>query len=177
MGVARLSVILLCCLSMACSPIGSPNNGQLDQGSLGLGCNSATRNKLSQASKTPPPIKKWNFENSGDGLGVASKSGSGVIPMGQKVVMVLDNQCIQDEGMSEGLKQLMSDSELEKSSSNETERSYVSFHLDQSWRVGDLKSLVESSDCILTFEEGYFWYAKIALFYAKKKTRKRAKRI
>ena len=154
MGVARLSVILLCCLSMACSPIGSPKNSQLDQGSLGLGCDSATMNKVSRKTQTPPPIQKWNFNNSGDGFGVASKAESPIVPMGQKVVMVLDNQCIESQGMSERLKQLMRDSELTTSWKGETDRSYLSFHLDQSWKAADLREVIESSDCIVTFEEG-----------------------
>lgn len=155
MGVRSLVVIVLGCFSgLACSPMGSTGGSQAGLGSrLSEGCDSPAMSKASSASKNSATVKKWNYHQAEEGLGVASKGDSALIPMGTKVVMVIDNMCMRSGRGDEGLKQLLNDPEVEKRLKRETPRSYVSLHLDRSWYSDALKALVEGSECILTFEE------------------------
>lgn len=147
--IGLLSMVLL----LACSPVGSTVGSHKNLASFSQGCETSGSYKVAASKSTQVTIKKWNFNiASPEDVVVSSKTQTSV-PLGAKVSIAIDNQCMSQNAAGELEKVLLSNSELQKKWNRNLPRSYITFQLDKTWDLEDLKSVVETAECILTFEE------------------------
>lgn len=153
----RLIVFVLLSIALGCSGIGDPrnfSNANLASNAI-YGCSQTpdVNAKPGLPTPLPPVIPKWNLEAGSDtGVMTKSQSGETILPMGTRVVMAIQNSCARSSGLSESIKNLMSDSEVDLKKINHGLLSFHKFSLDRSFTRAELYQAILEDECVVTIE-------------------------